>query len=66
VLGDPAKRMKYDEQGANWQQATATGGSQGWVDEYRSYHGAGPGGGSYEFHFGGTGFSDFFEQYFGG
>ena len=54
VLSDPEKRRKYDELGANWKQpgrptAPASGGSAD---------------GS-EFHFEGTGFSDFFEQIFG-
>lgn len=61
VLSDPEKRRKYDELGANWQ-------SGGYEQQ------AGPrGGGTWsrrgpageEFHFGGTGFSDFFEQFFG-
>lgn len=51
VLGDPEKRQKYDRLGANWQEEAH----------------APPGGGhGQEFHFGGTGFSDFFEQYFSG
>jgi curved DNA-binding protein len=58
VLSDPDKRRKYDELGANWnhpeRQATR---SDGGFD-------GGPGGGS-EFHFDGTGFSDFFERFFG-
>ena len=41
VLGDPAKRKRYDDLGANWRS-----------------------GGGQEFHFDGTGFSDFFEQLF--
>ena len=58
VLGDPEKRRQYDQLGANWKE-----------------HGAAPppGGGAagagvppHEFNFGGTGFSDFFEQYFSG
>ena len=59
VLGDPAKRKKYDELGPDWQQGgrPPPAGTPGWH----------PGSGSdQEFHFGGTGFSDFFEQYFGG
>ena len=59
VLGDPEKRKKYDTLGANWQQgagAPAGGGSSGY-----------PGGGQYDYNFGGsTGFSDFFESFFGG
>jgi len=58
VLSDPEKRRKYDELGANWnhperQPAPPQGG-----------FGEGSEEGS-EFHFGGTGFSDFFEQFFG-
>ena len=58
VLSDPEKRRKYDELGANWnhperQPAPPQGGFSG-----------SPGDGS-EFHFEGTGFSDFFEQFFG-
>jgi curved DNA-binding protein len=62
VLSDPAKRRRYDELGANWDQAGAgrppTGGRPpGWS--------GGAGDGDEEFHFGGTGFSDFFERFFG-
>lgn len=55
VLGDPEKRRKYDQLGMEWQ----SGGP-------RASHGAGPGAATHEFNFGGTGFSDFFEQYFSG
>lgn len=63
VLGDPAKRKKYDTLGSNWDQGGGfdPGGFSGF-----------PGGGGgrqpqYEYHFGGsTGFSDFFESMFGG
>ena len=54
VLGDSEKRKKYDELGEHWQNPHA--GRQA---------GTAPGGGR-EFNFGGTGFSDFFEQYFSG
>ncbi len=65
VLGDPEKRRKYDEYGANWEHAGAARGS--------GFPGGFPGArrGSYspeegvDFEFGGTGFSDFFEQMFG-
>ena len=58
VLSDPEKRRRYDELGASWdhperQQAQPRG---GFGDGY---------GDASEFHFGGTGFSDFFEQFFG-
>ncbi len=55
VLSDPAKRRKYDELGARWQDA-----------EFAAPPGGAQNGHSGEFHFDGTGFSDFFEQFFGG
>jgi curved DNA-binding protein len=58
VLGDPDKRRKYDELGANWNRPDRQ------TAESRGGFGGGPEGGS-EFHFEGTGFSDFFEQFFG-
>jgi curved DNA-binding protein len=58
VLGDPEKRRKYDELGEHWNQ-------QGGPPPGYEY--ARPGAeGAQEFHFEGTGFSDFFEQFFGG
>jgi len=59
VLSDESKRRKYDELGANWEAGGAAPppppqGSGGWSTE-----------GGVEFEFGGTGFSDFFEQFFG-
>lgn len=71
VLSDPEKRQKYDDYGANWQQG---GGFQQHPGAgARSAGGGGFPGGGYgnfggdgvEFEFGGTGFSDFFEQMFG-
>src|SRR5277367_4449006 len=68
VLGDPDKRKKYDELGANWKSGA----------EFRPPPGHGNFGGGqtfrgghtvnaedFETQFGGTGFSDFFEQIFG-
>lgn len=68
VLSDPEKRKKYDELGQNWRQYEHAGGRPG---------GGRPGNGqgtyTYEGDFGdifgqggGSGFSDFFEQFFGG
>jgi curved DNA-binding protein len=64
VLGDPEKRRKYDELGPDWEQAAAAGGGT-WRGTPGGRAGAdfGRGGGV---SFGGTGFSDFFEQFFGG
>lgn len=61
VLSDPEKRRKYDELGAAWDQPQRTSPPGG-----RGFGGYGqePEAGS-EFHFEGTGFSDFFEQFFG-
>jgi len=66
VLSDPEKRTKYDRLGAAWQSGEFAGtpGGGGPMPEGWSFH-QGPGEGGTEFHFGGTGFSDFFEQYFG-
>ncbi|MDD5260801.1 MAG: DnaJ C-terminal domain-containing protein [Methylacidiphilales bacterium] len=58
VLGDPEKRQKYDDLGANWNHP----------ERQTAPHGRGSGsayGKGSEFHFEGTGFSDFFEQFFG-
>ena len=82
VLGDPGKRKKYDELGANWkyyEQAQAQGGGAG------SPFGGGFGGGAWNINMGGPGgsrpmtqeemeemfgdgdpFSDFFTTFFGG
>jgi curved DNA-binding protein len=62
VLGDPEKRRKYDDLGPNWQQTGPPPGGAGHDGGWQQYS-TGPGGA--EFHFGGTGFSDFFEQIFG-
>jgi curved DNA-binding protein len=69
VLSDPEKRKKYDELGANWnnpggfQPPPQWGGAQpgGGFNPF-----GGGNGGGVEFEFGGTGFSDFFEAFFGG
>lgn len=57
VLSDPDKRRKYDELGADWNRPDRrsgqhAGGFRGGADEGSEYH------------FDGTGFSDFFEQFF--
>ena len=59
VLGDPEKRKRYDELGANWEQ-----GASG--PPPRRGGRAHSAGGQPDFEFGGTGFSDFFESFFGG
>jgi curved DNA-binding protein len=67
VLGDAEKRKRYDELGANWKTGQEFRPPPGWESfaQGRSFGGGAGRGGSYEFHFGGTGFSDFFEQLFG-
>ncbi len=63
VLSDPTKRKRYDELGANWRSGAEFRPPPGWESFGRGR--ATAGGGGQEFHFGGTGFSDFFEQIFG-
>ena len=67
VLGDPAKRKKYDELGSNWNAGAEFRPPPGWESYGRGggFPGRGQRGEEFEFHFGGTGFSDFFEQLFG-
>ena len=67
VLSDPEKRRRYDALGANWKQGAEFRPPPGW----EAFGGGTRGGrrghnGGVEFEFGGTGFSDFFEQIFGG
>src|SRR3989441_7825660 len=67
VLGDPAKRKKYDELGPNWKGGSEFRTPPEWESfpGGRGFTGRGPRGEEFEFHLGGTGFSDFFEQLFG-
>src|SRR6266704_1208086 len=68
VLSDPEKRKKYDQLGADWNQPGGFqpppqwGGQPG--GEFHQW--GGDGGGGVQFEFDGTGFSDFFEAFFGG
>jgi len=64
VLSDPAKRKKYDELGANWKSGADFRPPPEWGG-FAGGHGQPGGGRDQEFEFGGTGFSDFFEQFFG-
>ena len=72
VLSDPEKRKKYDELGANWKQGADFRPPPGWGEagqQRRRRSSSGrrePNPEDFEFHFGGTGFSDFFEQFFSG
>lgn len=60
VVGDPEKRKKYDALGKDWER----GG--GFPPPPRRGGRPGAGQPAGDFSFGGTGFSDFFEQFFGG
>ncbi len=71
VLKDPEKRAKYDRLGADWENSDYARrgpqwhpGSGGGQTHWRTAAG-GPFGREETFHFGGTGFSDFFETFFG-
>lgn len=69
VLGDPEKRKKYDELGPDWKAGAEFRPPPGWEQFAggRTYRRGRTGGHTeYEFQFGGTGFSDFFETLFGG
>lgn len=60
VLGDPENRKKYDQLGPDWNaQGIPPTSDHGFRSQARG------GMGAQEFHFEGTGFSDFFEQMFG-
>ena len=69
VLSDPAKRKKYDELGADWKSGAEFRPPPGWEgfgrQQGRGQGAPGQGAEGFEFQFGGTGFSDFFEQLFG-
>lgn len=58
VLGDPDKRRRYDELGAGWNQPPEQTDRPGQDFSGNSGEGA-------TFHYEGTGFSDFFEQFLG-
>lgn len=60
VLSNPENRKKYDSYGGNWSQATSQNNPRGRENQSGGFSGMGE-----EFHFGGTGYSDFFEQFFG-
>jgi curved DNA-binding protein len=78
VLGDPAKRKKYDELGSNWrmyEQAGPAGSSRGGPQAPGPFGGRAPGGGGFrtmtpedmQEMFGDSDpFSDFFHTFFGG
>src|SRR5512138_2763223 len=68
VLSDPAKRKKYDELGPDWRAGSEFRPPPGWGSQpgrTGAFRSRGPRGEEFEFHFGGTGFSDFFEELFG-
>src|ERR1700693_1925129 len=70
VLSDPEKRKKYDQLGANWNQPGGFQPPPNWGAQQQPGGGfsqwSGGDNGGIQFEFGGTGFSDFFEAFFGG
>src|SRR5580704_2812109 len=64
VLSNPESRKKYDQLGANWKTGAQTRPQPGWGGGESA--GGSTRGPEDEFQFEGTGFSDFFEQFFGG
>src|ERR1700719_936390 len=62
VLGDPQNRNKYDNLGPEGMEGAGFQGAPGGRGRTRR---SAPGEEGVEFHFDGTGFSDFFEQFFG-
>jgi curved DNA-binding protein len=68
VLSDPVKRKKYDELGSNWQNYEQAGGSEGYGGTRYSNQRQGGQQYSGDFNdiFGDSGYSDFFDMFFGG
>ena len=66
VLGDPEKRAKYDQLGADWNRPGGFQPPPQWGPQPTEggYYQWGGDGGGVQFEFGGTGFSDFFEAFF--
>jgi curved DNA-binding protein len=64
VLGNPEKRKKYDELGANWKQYSEQGSPGFDPSDFGRRHSRRQT--SYDDDFGGASFSDFFERFFGG
>ena len=67
VLSDAAKRKRYDELGADWKGGHEFRPPPGWegFSQGRGQRRTRGGQPDFEFQFGGTGFSDFFETFFG-
>ncbi len=68
VLSDPEKRRKYDALRNGWRKpaGTASSGDGGGSRGAPRFTRRGGREGAHQYHFGGTGFSDFFEEFFGG
>lgn len=62
VLGNAENRKKYEALGSDWQPGAGFEPPPGWRQRTRRKSSSAS---EHEFHFGGTGFSDFFEQFFG-
>src|SRR5579863_8168140 len=67
VLGDAEKRKMYDALGPDWQQRARNGPSAGYASARPGTGGAPPGGVQFDFDdLGDSGFSEFFQTFFGG
>jgi curved DNA-binding protein len=65
VLGDPEKRKKYDALGRHWKDAGDFTSHPGGDGAFHYWDGSRGSAGESSYHFEGTGFSDFFESFFG-
>jgi curved DNA-binding protein len=66
ILSSPENREKYDTLGESWTGPGPAGAPGGWAGDFARAQRRTTGAGRENFRFDGTGFSDFFEVFFGG